>query len=65
MREEIIPYERLEQILCDYISNDAEATEISYIRETLQDICGCSNEEIIELGFGYLLNCEEEDEENE
>lgn len=65
MDEEKIPYERLKQILCNYISNDAEAIELSYVRDILRDVCGCDDDEIIELGFSYLLDCADEDENDE
>ena len=55
-REHKIPYERLEQICCAYIDNDIEgASEMSYIRDILTDVCGMTKEEINQLGFGYLF----------
>lgn len=59
MRKPKIPYERLKQILYKYISHDAEHVELCCVRDYLQHICGCSHEEIIELGFGYLLDIDD------
>lgn len=47
--------DRLLQILQDYVNNDAEAAEPEYIRNTLVDTCGCSKEEIEEIGFSWLF----------
>ncbi len=51
-----IPYERLKEILQTYITNDAAYAETEYVRDVLFDVCGCTPEEIKELGFEYLLN---------
>lgn len=56
MDEEKIPYERLKQILCDYVSNDAEAIELSYVRNILRDVCGCDNEEGTVIAHVLLTN---------
>lgn len=58
-KESTIGYERLKQILNDYISNDAECSEHAYVLDTLRNVCGCEDEEIREIGFGYLLDTEE------
>lgn len=51
-----ISYERLLQILQDYVNADvAEASELEYIRETLVDTCGCSKDELEELGLDWIF----------
>ena len=50
----MISNERLIQMLNSYIDFDLEATEPSYVRYILTDVCGCSWEEIVELGFDGL-----------
>lgn len=51
-----ISYDRLHQILYDYVMNDFEAAETQYVRDILMDICGCDTEEMLELGFGFMIN---------
>ena len=46
--------ERLEEILIRYIDNDLDAADPSYVREILTNVCGCTAEEIMELGLDYL-----------
>ena len=61
---ETISYERLHQILHDYVMNDFEgAAETEYVRDILLDTCGCTEAEIEELGFGFLLDTKENDNE--
>lgn len=52
--------ERLKQIITRYIDNDLEAVSELYIRDVLIDTCGCSDEEIIELGYDWLLDVVDE-----
>ena len=53
-----ISQERLFDILKAYVSNDAEATEPSYVYDALT-FAGCEPEEIEALGFGYVIPEEE------
>lgn len=50
----MISEDRLIQMLHNYIDYDLEATEPSYVRNILTDVCGCTDKEIFELGFDYL-----------
>lgn len=56
-----ITKERVIQILQDYVYNDAEATELSYVREVLTGVCGCDEEEMRALGFGYIFDADEDE----
>ena len=47
---------RLKNIICNYVNYDAEASESSYVLEVLRDVCGCSDEEIREIGLDWLLD---------
>jgi hypothetical protein len=58
-----ITKERVIQILQDYVYNDSEATELSYVRDVLVNICGCDEAEMRELGFGYIFDATDEDDE--
>lgn len=54
--------ERITEILIDYIDNDLETANPGYVREVLRDRCGCTDEELKELGIYDWLNfseCEE------
>ena len=54
--EEEIPYRRLLDILQDYLRADMDAATVEYCRDDiLRNICGCSDNEIRALGFGYIL----------
>lgn len=57
---EIISKERVIQILQDYVYNDVEAADTCYVRDILQDICGCTDDEMEYLGFGFLLDTDDE-----
>lgn len=54
--------ERVISILVSYIDNDLEAADPGYVREVLRDVCGCTDDELRELGlydwlgFDYELN---------
>lgn len=52
-----ISKERLVQIINNYISNDYEAAEGNYIKETLENVCGMNKEEAEALGLGYIFDC--------
>ena len=54
-----ITLERVISILQDYVDNDLGAADPAYVKEVLTDTCGCSEEELDELGFGWMN--EEED----
>ena len=60
--DNIIPYARLLQILKDYVENDAEATELKYVKGILENVCGVTEEEANVLGFGYIFDCDKEKE---
>ena len=62
-KPDAVSYDRLLQILQDYVNNDAEAAEEGYVRSILKDICGVNKEEAEQLGLGYLFDAEEEEEE--
>lgn len=47
--------ERVISILRTYVNNDMESAEPDYVREVLYDICGCTDQELEELGLGYLI----------
>ena len=56
--------ERIIAILVNYIDNDLASAEPGYVRETLREQCGCSNEELKELGiYEWLGFADEEDDE--
>lgn len=56
--------ERVIAILVDYIDNDLAAAEPGYVREVLRDVCGCTDEELKELGvYDWLGFDYEEDAE--
>lgn len=55
-----VPYERVVQILQDYVCNDAESAETDYVRDVLESVCGVTKEEAEALGFGYLFDTQGE-----
>ena len=55
MDEISISKERLLQILQTYIDTDLNVSETAVVLTTLTDICGCTVEEINQMGLGYLL----------
>ena len=46
--------ERLAQLLCDYVTQDAESAEPDYIREVLDDI-GMTRKEMEYVGLDWLI----------
>lgn len=55
--------ERIIEILVSYIDNDLESAEPGYVKDTLRDQCGCSEDELKELGvYEWLGFADEEDE---
>lgn len=46
-----IDKQRVVDILVDYINNDLESADPGYVREVLRDICGCTDDELKELGI--------------
>lgn len=38
-----------------YVENDFEAADPDYVREVLHDICGLTDEELKEIGLGWIL----------
>ena len=53
--------ERVIEILVSYIDNDLESADPEYVRETLQDRCGCSDDELKELGIYDWLGFDSEE----
>ena len=54
--------ERMISILVDYIDTDLASADPGYVREVLRDCCGCTDEELKELGIYEWLGfgeCEE------
>jgi len=45
---------RIIRILHNYISNDLDSADPSYVREVLVNVCGCTAEEIVELELDGL-----------
>lgn len=45
---------RIVDILGRYVDFDLESCEPQYVREVLVDVCGCTKDELVELGFDYL-----------
>ena len=61
-----VPYERVVQILQDYVGNDAEAAEPAYVADVLfGSVCSMTKEEAEALGLGYLYDAYGEEEEDE
>lgn len=55
--------ERIIEILVSYIDNDLESADPGYVRDTLRNQCGCSNDELKELDiYEWLGFADEEDE---
>lgn len=55
-----IKTKRLINALMTYVADDLAVTETEYVRDKLLDMCGLTNDELKEIGLGYLLD-EEED----
>ena len=56
--------DRVVCILASYIDNDLDSAEPGYVREVLRDVCGCTDNELKELGLYDWLGfgeCEEDD----
>lgn len=47
--------ERCSEILRAYVENDIEGSEIAYARGVLEDMCGCNETELRELGLDWLI----------
>lgn len=58
-----ITQKRTEQILVSYIDNDLAAADPGYVRETLTDVCGCDEDELVALGLYDWLGFDMEEEE--
>jgi hypothetical protein len=58
-----ITQKRTEEILVNYIDNDLSSADPGYVRETLQDVCGCTEEELRDLGIYYWLGFDIYEEE--
>lgn len=55
--------ERVVGILIDYIDNDLSSADPEYVRDTLTGVCGCTDDELKELGIYDWLGFDEVDEE--
>ena len=53
--------ERAMQIAADYIANDYEAADSNYVKDIL-DVLGVTREEAEELGIGWIMDAENEEE---
>ena len=51
-----VSYERVVQILQDYVYNDVETAELDYVRDVLESFCRVTKEEAEALGLGYLFD---------
>ena len=49
----LVSKERLRVILESYVSNDAEASELGYVQEALEQ-AGCDQEEAEKIGLGWV-----------
>lgn len=47
--------ERIADILCRYIDNDLQSADTDYVREVIRDVCGCTSEELEDIGLSYLF----------
>jgi hypothetical protein len=54
-------YGRLLDLFKTFIETDFEGMDIDYMRWMLIEQCGMTNEEVEELGFGYILKKEREE----
>ena len=54
--------ERVIAILVGYIDNDLAAADPGYVREVLRDVCGCTDEELKELGIYDWLGFDYEED---
>ena len=52
----MVSYERVVQILQDYINNQTDQIECSWVYEELVERCDVSDEELEDLGLGYLVD---------
>lgn len=53
----VAEYERLKDILIDYIDNDLESADIEYVRDTLTNLC--TVQELKDLGLWTWLGFQE------
>lgn len=51
---DVMTKERVINLFHRYVDYDLMNSECSYIRDLLVDVCRCSKEEILEMGFDYL-----------
>lgn len=59
---EAVSYERVVQILQDYLVVEVESCgECSYVRETLEEVCGMTRDEADSLGLGYIFDSADEE----
>lgn len=53
---------RVVDILVSYIDNDLNSADPDYVRETLRDVCGCTLDELRDLGIADWLGFEEDED---
>lgn len=47
--------ERLKQIIYNHVVFDVQAADRNYVYTVMTDVCGCSDDELRELGLELLL----------
>ena len=57
----MMSYGRLLDLFKTFIETDFEGMDKDYMRWMLIEQCGMTNEEVEELGFGYILKKEREE----
>ena len=50
----IMEQQRLVNIIQCYVFDDLCAADPGFVREKLRDVCGCTEQELEELGMGFL-----------
>lgn len=50
--------DRYKTIIRAYVENDADGTDPDYIREVLYDVCGCTDQELKEIGLSEFIQDE-------
>lgn len=55
MDEMLNDYKKLLDAFLAYVEDDAECTELTYIRNKLTDICGLSEKDCDDIGLGWVF----------
>ncbi len=50
-----VKLERITDILCRYVDNDLNSADPEWVREVLVNCCGCTSEELKEIGLDYIF----------